>query len=302
MRSAREPAAICARRGGDSATRRFLVVVRAGEHSKHDTWLHSSRNRNWDIFVSAYSEAAPYHDLEEFRNLQIGGKWKPIHFLLVDPEFDRSRYDYFWFPDDDIEISGDDISLFFRYIEKENFDLAQPALTAGSYYSHPITLHNPLFRHRIGNFVEIMAPAMSRAFLERTVDLFQETHSGLGMEYYWAKDIDSSNGRYAIVDDIRMHHGRPLKAHLRQNLKRIAVDPEEEKALMMRRHDLKSCDAFLHQAVSKDRTVLTNRIQLAMKSAQGIWIQRKEIVKKPWGIFDYVRYFRQLVIPITCRR
>jgi hypothetical protein len=152
-----------------------------------------------------------------------GGKWDGIAaFFASHPEL-ASQYDYFWLPDDDLQLNAATADRLLAIGIAHGLDLWQPALDRQSYYGHLITLavDGVLLRHT--NFVEIMAPVLSRALLEDTLPLFGATMSGFGLDYLWPQRAAALRGddhpACAILDGVSMTHTRPLGSALRATMK-----------------------------------------------------------------------------------
>lgn len=192
-------------------TKHNLIVVRAGNSSLHLSWMLPEEKRNWDIVVSYFGD-----DPEQFRGKDVervdskGPKWPSLYALLTNEMFPWRSYDFVWFPDDDLAFSGPMINKFFDICREFKLDLAQPSLSWESYVSHLITVHNPNFRIRFTNFVEIMAPCFSRKLLDRSVKSFLINQSGWGLDFIWPRWAAEMNGVCAIIDDVQMTHTRPL--------------------------------------------------------------------------------------------
>src|SRR3954453_18440947 len=92
---------------------RFLVIVRAGDESLHPRWTDSLATRGWDLAVSYYgADPRRFRDPGQTRFDDAGLKWQALHALLTRDEFWR-RYDYIWFPDDDLAAEQAGISELF---------------------------------------------------------------------------------------------------------------------------------------------------------------------------------------------
>src|SRR5579871_2529516 len=113
-----------------------LVVVRAGKNSLHPAWLEGAAQRSWDLIVSVYDPDAHFAPREDVTAvMQRGGKWDGLYKLFADGEL-LNRYDYIWLPDDDIAASKQDINAIFAMMRQYHLEVAQPALTRDSYFTH----------------------------------------------------------------------------------------------------------------------------------------------------------------------
>jgi len=189
--------------------KRNLLILRAGDRSLHEKWLLGTRI-NFDLVVLYYGNKTDLPWSEQLIAIK-GSKWEGLsQYLSTNQQW--QAYDYIGLPDDDLLCTGDDWSDFFDIMRQERLQLAQPSLQRGSYYSHKITLQIPFFKLRRTNFVEVMAPCMSRRFLEYALPDFSFSKSGWGMDIYWPQLLkEKFKGESpAIVDAVSVLHTRPV--------------------------------------------------------------------------------------------
>ncbi len=186
---------------------RNLVIIRAGDQSLHPGW--SKPSASYDLIVSYYGD-----DPERFRQGALlrhdvkGGKLEAMHRLFADRPLLLERYDFFWIPDDDILIAPDGIDRLFQAMATHQLAVAQPALDEDSYVNLRITARHEGFLLRFTNFVEVMAPCLSRDLLRRTLTHFAGNRFGWGMDWYWSALAERSA---AILDYVTMTHTRAPK-------------------------------------------------------------------------------------------
>lgn len=206
-----------------------LVIVRAGDSSLHPQWLANRRARNWDLVVSYFGDDEDMFHGSEGVRVDSKGPKMPALFALISEGWDRiSTYEYIWLPDDDLAISGDDITVFFSLCKKYGLALAQPSLTENSFVYHAITVHNPRYLLRFTNYVEMMAPCFSREALERCLNTFGENLSGWGQDHIWARLLCPQAHRLAVVDAVQMKHTRPFGGPNYVVLKERGISAEQE--------------------------------------------------------------------------
>ncbi len=204
-----------------SRSNRFLVVVRAGDQSLHPQWTRTLATRDWDLVVSYFGDDPHrFRDAGETRIDDKGLKWQGLHALLTRDGFWR-RYDYVWFPDDDLAADQATISAFFAHVVELKLSLAQPALSWTSHYSHPVTIQLPGFRVRWTNFIEIMAPCFERGFLETCLPTFAENLSGWGLDWVWPHRLGVETRRSAVIDAVAVTHTRPVGGPSRRKLREV---------------------------------------------------------------------------------
>ena len=190
--------------------RKNLVIVRAGDTSLHEQWIDAAGERNWDMIVNYFGD-----DPDRFQSTEIpcvrskSTKWPALQQLLMDLGAEVSRYEYVWFPDDDLSCTQTDINRLFDICRQYRLHLAQPALTPDSHFSHVLTLRNRSFTLRYSNFVEIMAPCFSIDFLQKAWPTFGEIQSGWGLDSLWPLLLPDWKS-IAIVDAVEVRHTRPV--------------------------------------------------------------------------------------------
>lgn len=186
-----------------------LIILMAGDRSLHENWLLGTRI-NFDLVVLYYGSKTDLAWSDRLIALK-GSKWEGLSHYLTSTKTWKD-YDYICLPDDDLLCTGDDWSTFFDIVRQEQLQLAQPSLKRGSYYSHKITLQIPFFKLRRTNFVEVMAPSMSKGFLEYALPDFSFSKSGWGMDIYWPQLLQEKfKGELpAIIDAMSVLHTRPV--------------------------------------------------------------------------------------------
>jgi hypothetical protein len=231
------------------ASGRYLVVVRAGDKSLHSGWTDALATRDWDLVVSYYgADPSRFRDAGDRRIDDRGPKWPGLHALLTRETFWR-EYDYIWLPDDDLAIGQTAISRLFSLAAELDLELAQPALSWRSFYSHEITVRHPSFVARYTDFIEIMAPCLSVQLLEACLPLFGETQSGWGLDLLLPLRCKSALG-CAIVDEVEATHtrrvGGPNYAALR-----AGATPAEEARSLAARHGLRNAPPQVLGAIER---------------------------------------------------
>jgi hypothetical protein len=188
---------------------KVLAVVRAGDRSLHPFWLGGPRS--FDLMVSHFGDGPIAREADCIQVERVKGpKWQPLHDLL-DRQWDTiSAYDYVWLPDDDLMADAPTLARFFAICGRENFELAQPALTADSYFSHFITLRRRGLSFRYTRFVEAMAPCFRIDVLDALRATFAQSRSGWGLDFVWHGLRGAPPRAFAIVDETPVRHTRPV--------------------------------------------------------------------------------------------
>jgi hypothetical protein len=194
---------------GSSTTRRNLLMMRAGNKAMLPDWAPASA-RNWDLALSFYGEGQPDWGQEYFI-AEKGPKWQPIHrWFVANPEL-LKRYDYFWFPDDDILTTWENVNEFFDICHDHDLQLIQPALTPDSQILHAVTRQDPNCLLRFTMFVEGMAPAFRADALRLCLPVMQEeSRFGWGHDWIFPMLLGYPANKIAIVDACAVKHTRPF--------------------------------------------------------------------------------------------
>jgi hypothetical protein len=186
-----------------------LVVATVGDKSYHKEWIKNSPNfelvllyygNNLEI-ASSYLKDTPHIYASK------GFKWWLIKSFIEDNLDWISKFEYIWFPDDDIQINTESINKLFVLAKKYNLWLCQPSLLG--YISHQITspYQNSLLRYT--NFVEVMAPMMNLDTVLKLKDTFDVNYSSWGLDGVWPYLLGHPKDKIAIIDEIKMIHTKP---------------------------------------------------------------------------------------------
>ncbi len=280
-----------------------LVVVRAGGKSLHYRWRDIPYDeRHYDLLVSYFSDEA-YGNFVAEPGIEAvlikGGKWDGLYKTLNDR--DLRQYDFFWLPDDDIDISAGDVNALFAAMEDFGLRVAQPSLTLNSYFSHFMFSQCPGFVLRYTNYIEIMAPCLHRDVLQKTLPFFQGTMSGYGLDYIWCRWAEAGAFRAAILDKIAMHHTRPVGKNLKAAMAEAGNhSSEEEEAVLKEAFELSRRTVPLVLAgILTGGQPVSGRLQSGWRMCRN-WmsvLSDFRSTREAWaGIFKIAR--RQLIKPL----
>ena len=228
---------------------RNLVIVRAGDSSLHESWLAGPEARDWDLVAIYFGDNPSLYRSDEYVRMDAAGpyakgpKWPNVHDFVRQWNENILQYDFVWFPDDDLAAAKPAINQMFALCAELQLELAQPALSFDSYISHPITLVNKSFLVRYTNFVEIMAPVFSRAFLQRCVSSFTENLSGHGLDHLWPIWA-SAPYKLGILDACPIRHTRPVGGPTYQVVAAAGRSAGDELAELLKKYKLNPATAI----------------------------------------------------------
>jgi hypothetical protein len=201
-----------------------LIISPVGDNSLHPNW--ADNHKNFDLVLIYYGDnettAQSYTQYTPYVYTAKGEKYHLIKsFISTNLEF-ISTYDYIWLPDDDVDISTDNINRLFDTADEYKLSISQPSM--GGYVSHEIT--KPVLGSilRYTNFVEVLAPLFNKETLLKVYNTFDLNYSSWGYDYLWPHMLGYPQDQVAIIDDIMMVHTRPVG----QNYSRFPKQPWDE--------------------------------------------------------------------------
>jgi hypothetical protein len=216
------------------SAKKYLALFRAGPKSLHPHAVERLAQQNFDYALSYFGDDDPPAQGAVFVHRQKGAKWPGLTETLLAHWADIAPYEFVWLPDDDLLCVPETVSRMFAICADLQLELAQPALTSDSYYTHPITMQHKLFQLRFTNFVEIMAPVLSARMLKKVVPTLEANISGFGLDSLWPRL--TSMGRVAILDDTPVKHTRPVGGPNYVFNKQAGISPGVEDWLVAANH------------------------------------------------------------------
>lgn len=198
-----------------SIYKRNCIISAVGRGSLHRKWINDSPD--FDLHLLIYDDSYSYFFQDSpFIFCQKGYKLKLVYdYLQKNPDY-LEKYDYFFLPDDDINMPAENIHALFEMMREYKLEIAQPALI-DSYYTYEHTLKQKYSTLRYVNFVEMMLPCFSRDALKKVLFTFNENRQGWGSEYHWSSLIDFTGKEMAILDKIEAVHTRPVQSFSQAN-------------------------------------------------------------------------------------
>lgn len=193
------------------------VISAVGKNSLHKKWIQGIETANFDMHLIVYDDLMEkFGDDTSFFCYMKGQKLKLVYqYMQQHPEYIDS-YDYFFLPDDDIDMDAADINLLFLKMKEYDLKIAQPSLVM-SYFTWPHTLNCHLTKIRYINFVEMMVPCFSREALKTVLFTFNENETGWGADVHWPILINARPHDMAVIDEVQIVHTRQIQSGREQN-------------------------------------------------------------------------------------
>lgn len=187
-----------------------LLFVQCAKDSEFWKWFKPDLHRDWDLFINCYTEDFPLAHVAEYVCKQHGTKFTGIlKCWLYFPEiFDR--YDNIFFIDDDLIFRFEDISIFFKHMERNLLDIAQPSLTSTSQCAWQVFYNVLPNGVRRTNGVEIMMPALSKRARNVLLPYFVYSVSGFGLDLLFAKLASRYELPCGIIDSVVVSHEKKI--------------------------------------------------------------------------------------------
>jgi hypothetical protein len=202
-----------------------LLITTIGSYNHLDKWI--GGERKFDLALIDYTERGYVPPEIQTECVYFGYfptfKYPGLYKIFKEhPEL--LEYDYFWMPDEDIELQTKEINRMFEVMRAYKLDLACPSIekSATSFPSWSCFIHDfKAFREMIYiNYIEVMCPVFSRKGLEKCLDTFWRSQSGWGIDLAWPQLINgqqsflNSQKNIAIINSIIARHTRQPNVNL----------------------------------------------------------------------------------------
>ena len=131
------------------------------------------------------------------------------HLVTVGEVHQWKKYEYLWFPDDNITITEEEIMTYLNIVYENEMKISQPSIHKSSKnksYVHKVLLHNPKQSFRRSHFIENKLVCFERTYVESELLPFLKQNedylqSGWGLDIWWS--VNNKNNMY-IVDKIKI--------------------------------------------------------------------------------------------------
>lgn len=179
----------------------FLVFTSAGDNANLDMWLDG--HRNFDLCITYYGNKKDHY--KELTPFYLQNKDAKFPNLLLwhrnNPGF-LQQYAAIMVIDDDVILSCEDINQLFKWQQKMDLWLLQPAFSPKGKVSHITTQHKPGYKLRYTNFVEMTCPIFRTDKLLSFLEVFDPSLKGWGTDYWFTQHLGGTQDRIAIIDAV----------------------------------------------------------------------------------------------------
>jgi hypothetical protein len=247
-----------------------LIITRAGKDSLHRQWISNPNQQNFDLLVAAYDRRIISDDAPGLKYLYIPGhKIKGWMELFRADTTWLNQYKNIAFIDDDIEAKTADLSRCFDIGTEFALKLWQPSLTWDSYVTYGGTLRNDKFRLRYVNYIEMMCPFFSSTFLRDVLPLFDLGFES-GVDLIWCSIANEKARSFAIVDEVRVKHTRPVAQQKALN-SFVDRDYESDIYACLDRFSTTWPSLVASSGVDKDGNIVERQLNVTVRTLQQIF-------------------------------
>lgn len=186
----------------DTPRARFLVYTSAGNKSQVHRWLRG--NKEFDLWITCYAERnTSLLNIADYYNERKGGKFPNLHHVMQQWPDIVNQYQAIFVADDDLHLTGSDISELFAIRERYDLSILQPAFSQFGKISHTITRARVFSFLRHTNFVEVTCPLFRMEKLEAFMRVYDPMLVCHGADYWYMQQlVGDARDKAAIVDAI----------------------------------------------------------------------------------------------------
>jgi hypothetical protein len=179
-----------------------LVFTSVGDRSNVQYWLHG--RRNFDLWMTYYGDnRGQFRDAADYYGERKGSKFQNLYFVYQQWRHLLDRYRAVFVVDDDILISGSQISRLFETRERHDLWALQPAFSARGKVSWPITRVQRANVLRYTDFIEMTCPLFRKDKLDAFMAVYDPELVGWGCDWWFLETMGHDLcGRVAVVDAI----------------------------------------------------------------------------------------------------
>ncbi len=206
-----------------------IVIAPCGNKSNifNTYWLDKKEEKQFDLCLLFYHEKINnpelYKDVDYFYHLK-DFKYHMLYklFTEVQPNW-LQKYKYFYFLDDDVKISTDQINRMFALSSVFDSWISQASLSKNSFCSWPMFKQQPDSFCRFVGQIEVMAPLFNAISLEKCLPSFIGNKSSWGVDSIWSKILGYPEDKLIVFDDVIMQHTKEVGGG--ELYQKIGIDP-----------------------------------------------------------------------------
>lgn len=227
---------------------RLLAVPTSGAHREIVAAMVERFRPQFDVWLFVWDGSL--FESSEFRDchvIHVNGynKWDFARDFLA-PDIVR-EYEFLFVWDDDLNVTNFDPDLFLAVMSHNRLEMAQPALSRDSYFSHRITLQRQGIG-RLTDFVEVMAPVWTRAAWPAWYKMLTPDNP-----WGWGYDLAAHSAcgyeRMGIVDCTTVRHSKPFT--------RLPKQFADMRQFFADHPDYEPCRGRVYGALDAPRTIST---------------------------------------------
>ena len=220
-----------------------IVIAPCGNKSEMFSkyWLNKKENKNFDLCLLFYhakvNDPALYTVADHFYHLK-DFKYHMLYklFTEVEPTW-LSKYEYFYFLDDDIKIGTVQINKMFALSAVFESWISQAGLSKNSYCSWPMFKSQDDSFCRFVGQIEVMAPLFSAEALQKCLSSFIGNTSSWGIDSVWSKLLNYPECKLIVFDNVIMEHTQPVGGG--ELYQKIGIRPQEDWDMVIKKFDAK---------------------------------------------------------------
>jgi len=169
----------------------YASAIGRGGKANLEKIITSFGTKDFDYLIFVYDDTELTEAIFNCCDIIYGSglKWQ-FGKKYITPDY-CSKYDYIFYWDHDILVGDFSAGQFLDIMKRNNLEMAQPSLTRESFFSHSITLSDPLVGvGRYTDFVEVMIPVFSYQAWVKYWDMLEKGYNYWGWGYdFFAKSI-----------------------------------------------------------------------------------------------------------------
>lgn len=163
----------------------------------------------------------------------------------------------------------------FANMLRLGLQVAQPALTLDSYYSHLPFLSCKSFEFRLIDKIEIMAPCLRADVLAKALPLFEHSMSGFGIDSLWTRLAAQNYGTSAVFDALPVRHTRPVGTHLAREMLKSGRTAEAEHDRLAMQYRFGEFFPVSYEAVDRKGRRWRSRPMIGLRMVADYFVDRK---------------------------